>query len=476
MDNAVETVSGNESNPVLRTGLFSRFGLMASILGCFIVVASIVAAIQSKLQAQSELIRARQAAMSATVALRSQALSQETESPSGSYYNTRLPSEAIPNHVPRSAQRIERIKEPNTGGTYPMIGNFPAGNTLQAPRVEIAMESDLDQLARQYRNATPANQESIGRTLTQKLTEVFEARHQEQVSRADKLRAELQQTQELLDKRVQLKSKIIERRLKELTGQQDELSWNPQVANSSPTGVTSDYLPGPMDNDHPQNARSWPNPNLTNGSRPIDNPPMYVPQMEELPIAPPVMPTRSPTPLSNLPLDSRDEPSLTYPIDSSPIPASSENESKATAARSFMAAGFKLKKLIRELEEAKGRLGNAHPQLSAMKSAVDEAKAVWDFEKHTLTTELEASESELAIVQMQRDIAIDQQKRLKQLIAAGSASVEESTVAERNVLAAEREMLQLRFRTTSAKNSVQWANDFEEKSLNPIREAPANLM
>ena len=106
---------------------------------------------------------------------------------------------------------------------------------------------------------------------------------------------------------------------------------------------------------------------------------------------------------------------------------------------------------------------------------MDESKTVWDFERQTLLTELEAIESEMAVVLKQQNLAIDQQERQNAMFANGSSSQEDLTIAERNVLSAERDLLQVRFRINSAKNAIEWANDLEEKNFKALRQAPATL-
>ena len=110
------------------------------------------------------------------------------------------------------------------------------------------LEAEIQRLSERFRTAEISQRDSLSEALTRKLTGLFDARHKAQMSRVEAIRAEVQQTQELLSKRWLLKAQIVDRRLKELTGQRDELSWNPTVANALPSVVPSGTIPREMTN------------------------------------------------------------------------------------------------------------------------------------------------------------------------------------------------------------------------------------
>jgi hypothetical protein len=90
-----------------------------------------------------------------------------------------------------------------------------------------SLDAEVQRLAIEWRSANSENRERLNHQLLSKLTESFDARQKSHVSQLAKLQGEVQKTQELIEKREKLKSQIIERRIKELTGQPDELGWDP---------------------------------------------------------------------------------------------------------------------------------------------------------------------------------------------------------------------------------------------------------
>lgn len=484
MDNVPAINNDQVSDTVSRLGRFSRFGLVAALVGSFVIGMVVIAVIQSQSQAQSTVYQARQSPWRTLPAIPSTSVANEPR-PSD---NPGFASEPHPSNV-QYVQEVQMVSEmdPTTRITrmVPRVRMVPTGRYPTGVSSETGqpLNGDLMQLASQYRSASPLSRESIGQQLTQKLTEDFDARHKEQVSRAEKLRTDLQQTEELLAKRLQLKSKIIERRVKELTGQQDELSWNPQAANANsrpnenlPSGVlpssslqygsfapSSNVIP-------PQYAQTqYPVPSMmsSNAYNSTFNPNNTLPSSDNN-LQPPISNAPSLAPIRV----AEEEPvpsSLTppYATDTSAVPysAAASTEPNADSKRSYMAVGLKLKKLIRDLERARENLGNAHPSLIFLENAIPETKTIWDFERQMLQTELESVVSEMKVVQKQSALAIDKKKRQEQRLAQGMGSVEESSDSERAVLAAERDLLQLEFRMRSTKNALQWMDNFEEKFL-----------
>ncbi len=487
MDNAPVINNDQVSDTVSRTGGFARFGLAAALVGSFVIGMAALTVIQSQSQAQSTVYQAGQSPSQPP--MRSLPASPITnvanERPSD---NPLIASEPPPSNV-QYIQYItmESEMDPTTRITrmVPRMRMVPAGRYSMNVSSETGqpMNADLMQLASQYRSASPASRENIGQQLTQKLTEDFDARHKEQVSRAEKLRTDLQQTEELLAKRLQLKSKIIERRVKELTGQQDELSWNPQAANANsrpnedlPSGVLpSSILPyGSFTSSSnvipPQSFQpQYPLPSMmpSNSYNATFTPYNALPSSDnnlQSPIsnAPSLKPIYSRVAEENAVPSSLASPNAT---DTSAVPYSAAAEPNADSKRSYMAVGLKLKKLVRDLERARENLGNSHPSVLVLENAIPETKTIWDFERQTLQTELESVVSEMKVVQKQSRLTIDKKNRQEQRFSQGAGSVEESSDAERAVLAAERDLLQLEFRMRSTKNALQWMDNFEEKFL-----------
>lgn len=69
------------------------------------------------------------------------------------------------------------------------------------------------------------------------LAEVFEQKHQQQLQRLDRIRAQLDETEATLKLRESKKDEIIERRLRELLGQRDPMNFNWEYQGPSSTGL-----------------------------------------------------------------------------------------------------------------------------------------------------------------------------------------------------------------------------------------------
>lgn len=321
-------------------------------------------------------------------------------------------------------------------------------------------------MALQYRNAELGKKESISQALTHFLTELFDARHKAQSSRVEALKAEVQQTQELLDKRLQNKSKIIERRVKELTGQQDELSWNASVpvANPSATRVENSPLQTQIqnpiyalsNNTVPPAGTAYPTPTY---SMPFTTPSDSYPSPSPVSI-PPTSPGFDNAPSrtirasnlivnESLPSDANATvtpgPVSSIPVSNNPVNGPLESQ------RSFINIGFKLKGLMRQLDEEQSIKGAAK-----VKSEIEETKSVWEFEKSSLKSELASAESEYQLVTKQ----LEQAKQAS--VNAGTSAdaplnYSKAEVAKSEV---ERQLLQIRSRMTTLRKSIEWMENF----------------
>ncbi len=388
----------------------------------------------------------------------------------------------VPEVDPRTG-RVEMVPKTRfTQGT--VIGQSYSNNAE-----DTQAEARVQQLALQYRNAEPAMKERYNQSLTQALIELFDARHKAQSSRVEALKTQVQQTQELLDKRLQNKSKIIERRVKELTGQQDELSWNASVpvANPDLPGIENSPLhQTPVRNDgfnpdgfNPANS-TVPYSPVNNYSPTFTNPQLFTAPSDILPSAQPVeIPRTSPEFVNypsrtirasdlnvndSLPTSNANPTPTSVPV--SPSPASNNPiNGQLESQRSFMNIGFKLKGLMRQLEGEQSIKG-----ATKVKSEIEETKAVWEFEKSSLESELESAESEYQLVTKQLDQA--QEQVVIQLARVnhgtsrdGKLDYSKAEVAKSEV---ERQLLQLRSRMTTLKKSIDWMeNFFKEKPTSP---------
>ena len=368
-------------------------------------------------------------------------------------------------------------------------------NNAMAPTSDPSMdyqslEAEIQRLSERIRAADIKQRDSLNEALTRKLTELFDARHKAQTSRVEAIRAEVQQTQELLDKRLKLKSQIIDRRLKELTGQRDELSWNPSVANALPSALPSGVLRReealsmgePMEPSGLPGSAMYPD---SPGLMPKQNLPQ--PMEQSLPMPQQGFhPTSGPIPnsidfaapsemyppnLPNLSLPPNSQPSIFIPQNNNAIPTTGEpaNNSPAVTGtstdpqRSFMSIGFKLKRLVKDLAELNTSDSDSTPSKAAinLQNAIDETRSVWDYEKTSLQLDLETTESEFGIVKNQLERTTEIVIAEKARIAAG-VSPNDLAKTELSKLEIERQLLQIRSRLASIKKSLDWMAKFEE--------------
>ncbi len=418
--------------------------------------------------------------------------------PNGVPYSASAPSTFYP-----STFNGQQLSSYQNAQLYPSSSPTPfiGSNTYDAH--ESQLESRIQQIALQYRSAELGKKESMSQALTHFLTELFDARQKAQSSRVEALKAEVQQTQELLDKRLQNKSKIIERRVKELTGQQDELSWNASVpvANPSSPRYENNPLQPPIQTsayDARTNstvpmagtlhqAPSYPIPSTTpSDNYPSSSPVSFPPTSpvidnalsqtirasdlnvdESLP-TPSANPNPTPTslpfnasPSSNNPVNAPLElgPPSNSPASNNPASITLESQ------RSFMNIGFKLKGLMRQLEGEQSIKG-----ATKVKSEIEETKAVWEFEKSSLESELESAESEYQLVTKQLVQAIQQVDIQQARVNAGTSADAQLNFSKAEVSKSEveRQLLQLRSRMTTIKKSIDWMeNFFKEKPISP---------
>ncbi len=375
------------------------------------------------------------------------------------------------------------------------------------------LEAEIQSLSQRFRAADIKQRDSLNEALTRKLTELFDARHKAQTSRVEAIRAEVQQTQDLLDKRLQLKSQIVDRRLKELTGQRDDLSWNPSVANELPGVVPRETLSNRMESligipfgtpvppkvppnfqELRDSPRSMSGPNLTQPTEhlipipsnqesrptlgPIPTPydePTIATTNRAAPSFDPIYPgATTDTPSSNLSRPSlplNPQPLSLNPQPNNAVPTAGEPTNNTLAItgassdsqRSFMSIGFKLKKLVKDLAELNANYSESGTSKAAinLQNAIDETRSVWDFEKTSLQSDLETTESEYGIVKNQLEHTMEIAMAEKARHAAGVTS-NDLAKTELSKLEIERQLLQIRSRLASIKKSLDWINKFEE--------------
>ena len=149
-----------------------------------------------------------------------------------------VPTQTSP-YQPKQPQYVNPYSNPYGSSPPAMMGSQVNSLSMpsQVPQSPIpqstermpgsALDAEVQRLAIELRSANSEKRERLNQELVSKLTESFDARQKSHVSQLMKLQGEVQKTQELIEKREKLKSQIIERRFNELTGQPDELGWDP---------------------------------------------------------------------------------------------------------------------------------------------------------------------------------------------------------------------------------------------------------
>ena len=332
---------------------------------------------------------------------------------------------------------VTTLESSNAPGTFQRMGATPSQDHPE-------LEANIQRLANQFRSSGNEQRESLGKELSQRLNELFDARHQAQTARVQSLLAEVQQTQELLDKRLKLKSKIIERRLNELTGQHDELSWNTGTATSN---FRSEFVPSPS--------------GLPSG----------------IPIGPPIFPLGAIAPSSVLSIGEQPPNGVAVrPVPMETIASGNDvpvTNGTAISQRIFMEVGFRLRKLLQDLvdEKSKDQDPNSSKVANELQNRIDETRAVWDFEKSTFESDLGSAQSEFNIVKEQLENAMELLKLESTKFSSGVGSSAELAKTKQSKSEAELQLLQIRSHIASVKKSLEWMENFQKK-LAVLNEEP----
>lgn len=94
-------------------------------------------------------------------------------------------------------------------------------------------EQGLDTLVKAFKKATGLDKEGIRSSLNEALTKVFRERTEAQRTRIAGMKERLDAIESQLDRRSKLEEQIVQRRLGELLGDRDELSWDHETALES---------------------------------------------------------------------------------------------------------------------------------------------------------------------------------------------------------------------------------------------------
>ena len=371
-----------------------------------------------------------------------------------------VPTQTSP-YQPKQPQYVNPYSNPYGSSPPAMMGSQVNSLSMpsQVPQSPIpqstermpgsALDAEVQRLAIELRSANSEKRERLNQELVSKLTESFDARQKSHVSQLMKLQGEVQKTQELIEKREKLKSQIIERRFNELTGQPDELGWDP-IAKSGTDAPSTQSASSPR---VPYGFPSSPY-----GQGPSTTlPPAGIPSSS---LPPNDISVPPPTPNSGA------APSDVFGIASNSTDQTSQSQ---TSQRSFITIGFRLKQLLKELadENAINQIPNPSQRAIQLQSSIDETRAGWDFEKLQFKNNLDLIDMEQKLVQRQLENATEAIDVQKNLVSKGAASKSDVSKAEDQRSEIERQLLQLSSRWANLKQSFDWMNEFEKASLSP---------
>ena len=372
----------------------------------------------------------------------------------------------------------QTIVDPTTGNVItrmmavPVAAGSLTGTDNNASDSFRNLESEIQQLANKARNSPPEQRQGLIQSITKKLDELFEARHNEQSSKIKKLAAELQQSQAMLDRRMELKSKIIDRRLKELTGQPDELNWNAaplkldsSATTPSPNAETTSPAPG-MLSDYVQYQTQSILPNQSNVSsaltpwmQPLGDPVQSsATPLASQPLAPsPTVPAPS---LPNLVAAPSSMPSIGIPLPERPAVndpnEATKSENPRQPEQSFLQLGIKLKKLVKSANPS-----DNDEEIKRLQSEISDVREMWDFEKMKIKTELTQTNSELAIVKRQIEISEEDYRHLKSAFDSGRRARSEVSEAEFKKSEVELQKTQVEGKLAKLQQSIDWMDKLE---------------
>lgn len=238
MENETNVAAGRA--PVKR--FFGAITIFLSLFGCLALGLLIAFGIFiSRARAQSEMARSQQEQSRAAQAYQSKMVNAVPTQ--NSPYQRQQPQYSNPYPAPYGSNPPAMMRSPANSLSMPsQVSQSPVPQSPIPQSTErtpgSALDAEVQRLAIEFLSANSEKRERLNQELLSKLTESFDARQKSHVSQLEKLQGEVQKTQELIEKREKLKSQIIERRIKELTGQPDELGWDP-IAMSVPYGFPS---------------------------------------------------------------------------------------------------------------------------------------------------------------------------------------------------------------------------------------------
>ncbi len=385
---------------------------------------------------------------------------------------------------------VKRVPNPNRPGefletvTYRSITVRDDANHSQDQQ----SSGEIQHLLQELRAQKPDSRDQLKLAeLREKVKKQFETRHAEQANRLEKVLADAQQAQEILDRRHEQRVEIIDRRVAELLGQADPMSWDyplpadVEVNGNLSWGVVPGVAPG--------------NPSLAQSIVSQLGPGRLVPEgitispATPTPPEPPVSPTFPPVglPLRTRPISPAQPRSPEKPEVNSTVELQMEVLENATGINRFpatdplgkassadssglVATGYRWKgaeELLRSAETnfLKGSISPS--ELLQLKNNLETIQAQWQQQLRALERELQLKELALEDAKLEEKLAesnvVFENDRRHQLARTGATDygnldnlVAKHQQARNAVRRAELEL-------EAIVEDLKWANDFQKQ-------------
>ncbi len=358
---------------------------------------------------------------------------------------------------------------------YSVSGSASPATPLDSETAELV--SKLRQTSEQERDA-----KSLQR-LRELLSTEFKARHQQQLARLERIKTEIERTEQILQQREQQQTQIVDRRLAELLGGRDPLNWDfqpevpvyPVPSVMTPQNGYSVIRPldvyAPVPNATVPNTGVWGQPNQS----------VYVnPRGTQFPVAPgastpygQLPPVGSsgygPTTIPGLPTPARPPAVATIPptvgttatdplAPLSPVaelPTAAELPAEgqpalASTASEMVGLGYKWRQLTEEAAQADAlheKQAISNREWQRHRTALEQFAAKWQFKRQEL-------EKRLRIAELEWNDALGRVHRALELKKLGGSPQELREAEKAEAIAA----IELKWLATQ----VEWAMQFEE--------------
>ena len=324
-----------------------------------------------------------------------------------------------------------------------------ANNLAIAQAYSPKQESPADQMARKLSAVPKADRTEQQLTqLRELLNAEFDKRHAEQLERLERVKADAEKTETILRQRKDQQSQIVDRRMAQLLGERDELSWDysdatargPQRAGgfpqpfpvTAPAGV-GQTIP-PFDGGVP-----------TTKSFPFAGE-MQAPTASTAATKPSLAPTTGEAASSALSLTAGNNPSY--------------------AQNDIVHAGFSLENTeaaLKQIEKlAKNQIVSSS-ELEKAQRAFEEAKTRWQFKTRELELEKELLLSEMESAAQGTRLLSDELAQLKQMVSNGLSKPSELVEKERELSKATQELRAAEIGLQRLEIQLKWSTEFDKK-------------